>query len=75
MTRYVWQVVFVSATLVLPLSVNAQSISLKEIREDGVVLQKWDTSCATAVMAGVFAFVFNDAVTEHEVASGLLCQK
>ena len=47
-------------------------VSLKEIREAGVVVQQWDTSCAAAAMATVFTYTFDDAVTEREVATGLL---
>ena len=47
-------------------------VSLKEIREAGVVIQKWDTSCAAAALATVFTYTFNDRVSEREVASGLL---
>lgn len=54
---------------------SASSIrSLKEIRESGVVVQKWDTSCGAAAMATVFTYHFNDPVTEQEVAQGLLRQ-
>lgn len=49
-------------------------VSLKEIREAGVVVQKWDTSCAAAAMATVFTYHFGDPVTEREVATGLLRQ-
>ena len=52
----------------------AATLSLKEIREAGVVIQKWDTSCGAAAMATVFTYGFNDPVTEREVARGLLRQ-
>ena len=48
--------------------------SLKEIRERGVVIQKWDTSCGAAAMATVFTYTFHDPVSERQVASGLLRQ-
>ena len=47
-------------------------VSLKEIREAGVVVQQWDTSCAAAALATVFTYTFDDAVTERDVASGML---
>jgi predicted double-glycine peptidase len=50
------------------------TLSLKEIREEGVIRQQWDTSCAAAALATVFTYTFNDPVTEREVASGLLRQ-
>jgi predicted double-glycine peptidase len=42
--------------------------SLKEIREAGVIIQNWDTSCGAAAMATVFTYHFNDPSTEREVA-------
>ena len=59
-------------------SVSAPSIaaervrSLKEIREQGVVIQQWDTSCAAAALATVLTFTFGDAVSEQAVAQGML---
>jgi len=53
---------------------HAATISLKEIREAGVVIQKWDTSCAAAALATVFTYSFNDPASEREVAGGLLRQ-
>lgn len=50
------------------------TLSLKEIREEGVIKQQWDTSCGAAALATVFTYTFNDPVTEREVASGLLRQ-
>jgi predicted double-glycine peptidase len=48
--------------------------SLKEIRENGVIIQQWDTSCAAAALATVFTYYFDDPVSEREVARGLLRQ-
>lgn len=63
------------ATLVLFAGPAASStLSLKEIREEGVIRQQWDTSCGAAALATVFTYTFNDPVTEREVASGLLRQ-
>ena len=53
---------------------HAATVSLKEIREAGVVIQKWDTSCAAAALATVFTYSFNDPASEREVAGGLLRQ-
>ena len=49
-------------------------LSLKEIRESGAVVQKWDTSCGAAAMATVFTYHFDDPASEQEVAQGLLRQ-
>lgn len=67
-------IVALAAVLMSTLSATAGTVSLKEIREAGVVIQKWDTSCAAAAMATVLTYTFNDPVSEHEVASGLLRQ-
>jgi predicted double-glycine peptidase len=55
-------------------SAQCATLSLKEIREEGVVIQKWDTSCGAAAIATVLTYHFDDPVTEREVASGLLRQ-
>lgn len=63
------------ATLILIASPAVSgTLSLKEIREGGVIRQQWDTSCGAAALATVFTYTFNDPVTEREVASGLLRQ-
>lgn len=63
------------ATLILLASPAVSgTLSLKEIREEGVIRQQWDTSCGAAALATVFTYTFNDPVTEREVASGLLRQ-
>ncbi len=46
--------------------------SLKEIREAGVVMQKWETSCAAATLATVLTYGFHDPVSEQEVAAAML---
>lgn len=62
------------AVLGCMLPATAGTVSLKEIREAGVVIQKWDTSCGAAAMATVLTYHFNDPVSEREVANGLLRQ-
>lgn len=46
--------------------------SLKEIREQGVVIQQWDTSCAAAALATVLTYTHGDPVSEQTVAQGML---
>ena len=53
---------------------TAGTLSLKEIRETGVIVQQWDTSCGAAAMATVFTYTFNDPVSERDVVNGLLRQ-
>ena len=43
-------------------------LSLKEIRERGVVMQRYETSCAAASVATVLTYGFRDAVSEKYVA-------
>lgn len=66
----------VTVMLALALSppAGAATLSLKEIREAGVVIQQWDTSCAAAALATVFTYTFSDPASEREVARGLLRQ-
>ena len=64
-----------AAVVLISVSMSAMGVrSLKEIREAGVVVQKWDTSCGAAAMATVFTYFFDDPATEREVAQGLLRQ-
>lgn len=63
-----------AALAATPAVAGSKTLSLKEIREDGVVRQKWDTSCGAAALATVLTYTFNDPVSEREVARGLLMQ-
>ena len=53
---------------------SANVLSLKEIREAGVVMQQWDASCGAAALATVMTYHFGDPVSERAVASGLMKQ-
>ena len=64
----------IMSALIAAIPSEAYVLSLKEIREAGVVVQKWDTSCGAAAMATVFTYYFDDPATEREVAQGLLSQ-
>jgi len=56
-----------------PLSASAGPVrSLQEIRQDGVIIQKWDTSCGAAALATVLTYSMQDPVSERDVASGML---
>jgi predicted double-glycine peptidase len=46
--------------------------SLQEIRDEGVVIQQWDTSCGAAALATVLTYSLQDPVSERDVASGML---
>jgi hypothetical protein len=46
--------------------------SLREIRQEGVIIQQWDTSCGAAALATVLTYSLHDPVSEREVASGML---
>lgn len=47
-------------------------VSLKELREQGVVMQQWESSCAAAAVATVLTYGFRDAVSEGYVAARML---
>ena len=46
--------------------------SLLEMRQDGVVVQQWDTSCGAAALATVLTYGLKDPVSEKTVAQGML---
>jgi len=47
-------------------------LSLREMRTQGVVLQKSDLSCGAAALATLLNYQFGDQVTEREVTEGLI---
>ncbi len=65
-----------AGTLVLaePARVARHFESLKEIRERGVVMQQWESSCAAATLATVLTYGFGDPVSERQVALGMLAK-
>src|SRR6516162_6347525 len=44
----------------------------QEIRQERVVVQKWNTSCGAAALATVLTYSLQYPVSEREVASGIL---
>jgi predicted double-glycine peptidase len=46
--------------------------SLIEMRQDRVVVQKWDLSCGAAALATILNFQHNDPVDERQIALGLM---
>lgn len=49
--------------------------SLLEMRQQHVIVQKFDLSCGAAALATVLNFQFGDHVTETEINSGLIRRK
>jgi predicted double-glycine peptidase len=47
-------------------------LSMLEMRERGVVVQKFDLSCGAAALATLLNYQFGDRVTEKEVTRGLI---
>jgi uncharacterized protein len=46
--------------------------SLAEIRQETVVMQKWDNSCGAAALATLLTYDLRDPVSERDVASAML---
>lgn len=46
--------------------------SLLEMRQDKVVVQQWDLSCGAAALATILNYQHNDAISEREIAKGLI---
>jgi predicted double-glycine peptidase len=49
--------------------------SLLEQRQDGVVIQRWDLSCGAAALATILNFQHGDAVSEREIAIGMMSRE
>ena len=65
-------VVCAIAQLFFQETTDARVKSLKEIREAGVIIQQWDTSCAAAALATVLTYSLRHPVSERAVAQGML---
>ncbi len=46
--------------------------SIKEMREDRVVMQKWDMSCGAAALATLLVYQHGDPVSEQDIARTLI---
>ena len=46
--------------------------SLLEMRQENVVVQQWDLSCGAAALATLLNYQHGDAVSEREIAKGLI---
>lgn len=46
--------------------------SLQEMREQYVIVQKWDTSCGAAALATVLNFEYGDPLSERDITAAML---
>jgi len=46
--------------------------SLLEMRQEKVVVQRWDLSCGAAALATIMRYQYNESVSEKQVAIGML---
>jgi uncharacterized protein len=46
--------------------------SLLEMRQDRVTVQNWDLSCGAAALATILNYQYDDAVSERDIAKGLI---
>jgi predicted double-glycine peptidase len=62
---------------ILPASADSRKPvqSLLELRQQAVIVQKFDLSCGAAAVATLLSFQFGDHVTEKEVSAGLIRRK
>ena len=49
--------------------------SMLEMRQENVVVQKWDLSCGTAALATLLNYQYGDLVSEREIAKALINRK
>jgi len=75
------KIALLSALLVLALSTDRAVLagdgvtpvkSLLEMRQDRVVIQKWDISCGAAALATVLNYQHGDPISEREIAQALI---
>ena len=58
------------------IAANRQPVqSLLEMRQDRVVVQKWDLSCGAAALATILNYQHQDPVKEKEIANALIQRK
>ncbi|HLI11325.1 MAG TPA: C39 family peptidase [Alphaproteobacteria bacterium] len=50
-------------------------VSLLELRQQSVVVQKYDLSCGAAALATLLRYQYGDPVTEREITRGLISRK
>lgn len=55
-----------------PLRINKQVHSWQELRQQGVVRQKWDLSCGAAALSTIFTYDLGVPVSESEVVVWIL---
>jgi predicted double-glycine peptidase len=48
--------------------------SLQEMRQENLIIQQWDSSCAAAALATILTYDLRYPVTEEQVALGMLKQ-
>lgn len=66
-------VLLAAVLLAVVTAAHAQPVrSLLELRQEGVVIQQWDSSCGAAALATVLTYAFGDRVTEKAVAQAML---
>jgi predicted double-glycine peptidase len=46
--------------------------SLAEIRQEGVIIQRWDASCGAAALATLLTYDLGDPVAERTIATAML---
>lgn len=65
--------ILLASSLVHPAPYRARAvISLLEIRQHNVIVQKFDLSCGAAALATLLKFHYGEQITEREVATGLM---
>ena len=69
-----WLLACICCALPLRATAGERVRSLLELREEHVVVQKWDTSCGASALATVLNFEYGDTVGEREVAAAMLRQ-
>lgn len=71
--RWSWPAAFVTlAVFTAPATQASPVSSLLELRQQNVVIQRWDVSCGAAALATVVRYQYGTLLTEKQVVLGLL---
>jgi predicted double-glycine peptidase len=72
-TRLIAKAGILLAFAIAPSTGECRSVrSLLELRQENVVIQKWDLSCGAAALTTLLNYQHGESLTEREVAKGLM---
>jgi hypothetical protein len=74
-SRWLFPVILLVDVSALPAQAESPVKSMKEMRQDKVIVQEWDLSCGAAVLSTLLVHEFGESLTERDVAIGMMDRK